>query len=79
MIKTRASLAFIMTESPTPMTSITGLRTSGLSPPMTAFWMTVTSVVILVTRLEVSNLSRFWNAYSWTFLNCSLRMFAPQP
>lgn len=61
-MKTRASLAFIMIDSPMPIMSMTGLRTSGRMPEITAFCMTVTSVVILVTRLETSKWSRFWKA-----------------
>lgn len=55
---TSASRAFIMKERPTPMQSMTGLRTRGRRPPFTAFCRTVTSVVMRVTRLEVSKRSR---------------------
>ena len=61
-MNTSARRAFIMTESPMPMTSISGLRTRGRSPPLMAFWMTVTSVVMRVTRPEVSKWSRFEKA-----------------
>ena len=41
---------FSINASPTPKTSITGPRTKGRSPAFTAFCITVTSVVIRVTR-----------------------------
>ena len=44
-----------------PITSMTGLRRSGLKPWTSAFCMTVMSVVRRVTRDEVSNESRFAN------------------
>ena len=62
MMNTSASRAFIIMERPMPMTSMTGLRTSGLTPPITAFCMTVTSVVMRVTRPELSKRSRFSKA-----------------
>ena len=78
-MNTSARRAFIMTESPMPMTSISGLRTRGRSPPLMAFWMTVTSVVMRVTRPEVSKWSRFEKAKLCTRRNSASRMFAPQP
>ena len=60
--KISASRAFIQKESPIPITSIMGLRTTGRSPPLTAFWSTVTSVVMRVTREEVSKWSRLEKA-----------------
>ena len=76
---TRASRAFIQKEKPTPKISITGPRASGRSPPFTAFWRTVTSVVIRVTREEVSNRSRFTKANFWTRSYWASRIRAPQP
>ena len=60
--KTRASRAFIQKDSPTPIKSITGLRIRGRKPPLTAFCSTVTSVVIRVTREDVSKWSRLEKA-----------------
>ena len=60
--KTRASSAFIHMDRPMPITSITGERTSGRSPPLTAFCSTVTSVVMRVTSEDVSNRSRLEKA-----------------
>ena len=60
--KMRASRAFIQKDRPRPITSITGLRTRGRSPPLMAFWSTVTSLVSRVTREELSNRSRLEKA-----------------
>ena len=52
--KTKARRGFIQKDSATPMTSMTGPRTNGRKPPFIAFCKTVTSVVIRVTRDELS-------------------------
>ena len=52
--KTHARRASIQKANATPSTSSTGPRTSGRSPPFTAFCITVTSVVMRVTSEEVS-------------------------
>ena len=62
MMKTSASWAFIEKENTMPRTSITGALTRGLRPLLIVFCMTVTSLVILVTRELVSYLSMFEKA-----------------
>ena len=51
---TQASSALRAHASARPITSITGPRIIGRKPVVIAFWMTVTSVVMRVTRLDVS-------------------------
>ena len=56
-MKIRASSAFIVKDRMTPRISSIGLLTRGLRPLLMAFCITVASLVSLVTREDVSNLS----------------------
>ena len=76
--KTRASLAFMAKDSPMPSRSITGPRTMGRRPPLMAFCITVTSVVIRVTRDEEENRSRLEKAKLWSFSYSASRSPPPK-
>ena len=58
---------------------MTGPRIMGLKPFMSAFWITVTSVVMRVTSDEVSKWSRFSNDRRCTASNWASRRLAPRP
>ena len=51
----------------------------GLNPLATAFWITVTSVVMRVMSDEVERRSRFSDESAWTFPYSAWRRFAPSP
>ena len=76
---TSASSGFMVNEKNTPRAHMTGALTSGLSPLLTAFCMTVTSLVSRVTSDEVSYLSMFEKAYDWIAAYSARLMLAPQP
>ena len=76
---TTASSGFMEKERPMPISSITGLRTSGRRPPLTAFCKTVTSVVMRVMSEEVAKWSMLEKAYCCTRENSASRMRAPHP
>ena len=76
---TTASRTLITQESRSPMTSMTGPRRSGLKPVTSAFWITVTSVVIRVTSELDSKSSRLEKSKRWTWANSARRRFAPRP
>ena len=61
--KTIERRGFMEKERPTPIKSITGLRTNGRSPPLMAFCKTVTSVVMRVMSEEVAKWSMLEKAY----------------
>ena len=65
------SLALSKNAMPSPMNSMTGLRTKGRRPVATALSMTVTSVVMRVTRDGVEKWSRLAKSNC-----CSLRYSA---
>ena len=69
--KTMVSLALSKNAMPSPMNSMTGLRTKGRRPVATALSMTVTSVVMRVTRDGVEKWSRLAKSNC-----CSLRYSA---
>ena len=69
-----------MTDAKTsPMTRITGPRTSGRVPETRAFWITVTSVVRRVTSDDVSKSSRLAKEKPCRCSYSTSRRLAPSP
>ena len=62
-----------------PHTSMTGPLSMGLKPITRAFCITVTSVVMRVTREDVSKSSRLEKARSCTWAYSASRRPAPKP